>query len=137
VAHLAIAEPLEEAEVDEADPAVVEEQRVARVRVAVEQAVAQRAVDVEAAQDLAEPVALRLRPVLDGGEPLALDELRHDHALAAQRHDDVGHDHERVAAVHARHVAVVGRLELVVELLGDALADLVGDRPGVDAGSDR
>ena len=56
---LGVAQVLEEAEVQERDSAVGQEQRVAGVRIAVEQAVAQRAVEIEAHEDLAEAVALR------------------------------------------------------------------------------
>ena len=50
--------PLEQPEVEERHPSVVEQHRVARVRVAGELAVAVQAAEVEAEQDLADPVAL-------------------------------------------------------------------------------
>ena len=80
-----IGESLEEAEVEEGDPAVGEEQGVARMRVAVQQPVAQGPVDVEADEDLAEPVALGLAALQGLGEALALDEVADDHPLAAER----------------------------------------------------
>ena len=46
--------------------------------------------------------------------------------------DDVGDDDERVAAEDARHRALVLRLELVVELVADAAADLLGGRLDVE-----
>ena len=46
---------------------------------------------------------------------------------------DLGHVRERVAAVGARHRALVLRLELVVELLGDPLAQLGVERLDVEA----
>ena len=45
-----------------------------------------------------------------------------------------GHVHERVAAPGARHRAVVLRLDLVVELVADALAQLGGERLDVEPG---
>src|SRR3954454_15638735 len=134
--HLALVDrlALEEPEVEERDAPVVHEQRVARVRVAVEQAVAVRAVDVEAEEDLAPARALLVGVVEDLREAPAVDEVGDDHALRAQLGDDLGHEDERVVAVLAGQRAVVGRLELVVELLGDALAQLVGDLAAVEAG---
>src|SRR5204863_4920277 len=56
---------LEEAEVQEAHAAVVEQQRVARVGVAGELVVAVHAAEVEAKDDLAKAVALGLRQLLE------------------------------------------------------------------------
>jgi hypothetical protein len=42
-----------------------------------------------------------------------------------------------MAVVEPRHRSLVGRLQLVVELVDDALADLVPDRLGVELGGDR
>ena len=47
---------------------------------------------------------------------------------------DLGHERERVAAVRARDGALVLRLELVVELLGDPLAQLGVERLDVEPG---
>ena len=85
LADVGVGEPLREPEVDERDAAVGEEEVVARVRVAVQQPVAERAVDVEADEDLADPVALGLRQLLRRGEPGAVDELADQDALARQR----------------------------------------------------
>src|SRR3954470_17284314 len=127
---------LEEAEVEEGHASVGHEQRVARVWVAVEQAMPVRPVDVEAEEDLAPARAVLVGVAEDLGEAAALDVVGDDHPLAAQLGDDVGHDDERVVAVLARQRAVVGGLELVVELLGDALAQLVGDLAAVEAGGE-
>ena len=56
---------LEQAEVQERDAAVVEQQEVARVRIAGELAVAVEAAEEEAEDDLADAVALGLRAVLE------------------------------------------------------------------------
>ena len=50
--------------------------------------------------------------------------------------DDVGDDDERVAAEDPRQRALVLRLELVVELLADPRADLLGGRLDVEARRD-
>ena len=124
--------PLEQAEVEERDAAVGEQHRVAGVRVARELVVAVHAAEVEAEQDLADAVALRLRVALDLLEADALDELGDEHALARERRDHVGHEDERVAAVDPRERALVLGLELVVELLLDPVPDLLADRLGVE-----
>ncbi len=72
---------LEQAEVEERHPAVVEQQRVAGVRVTGELVVAVHAAEVEAVDDLAEAVALVLRELLELLEAAALDELADDHLL--------------------------------------------------------
>ncbi len=127
---------LEEPKVQECHPPVVHEQRVARVGVAVEQSVAQGPVDVEPDQDLAPAVAIGLRAITYVGKTLALYKLRHQHPLTAHRADHVRNGDERMAPVRAGHCLVVGRLQLVVKLLRDPLADLVGDRAGIDPGGD-
>ena len=66
--------------------------------IARELAVAVQAAEEEAEHDLADPVALGLRAVLQLLEADALDELADEHALARERADDLGHDDERVAA---------------------------------------
>ena len=53
--------------------------------IAGELVVAVQAAEEEAEDDLAEPVALLLRVLLELLEPDALDELADDHALARQR----------------------------------------------------
>ena len=102
------------------------------MRIAVQEPVAQRPVDVEPDEDLAQPVALLLRPPADLAEAMALDELGHQHALAAQLAHCVRDHDERVAPVHARHRVLIGGLELVVELLADPPSDLGRDRARVD-----
>ena len=99
------------------------------MRVAGELAVAVQAAEEEAEDDLADPVALGLRAGLELLEADAGDELAHQHALARERADHVGHDDERVAGEDARQRALVLGLELVVELLDDPLADLARRSP--------
>ena len=88
----------------------------------------------EAEDDLGEAVALGVAERPDLLEPAALEQLGHEHAAARQRGVDGGDVRERVAAPGARHRAVVLGLDLVVELLGDALAQLGGQRADVEAG---
>ena len=117
---------LEQPEVQERDAAVGHQQEVARVRVAGELVVAVHAAEEEAEDDLADAVARGLVHLLDRVEARARDVLADQHALARQRGHDVRHDDERVAAEDAREPALVLRLELVVELVADARADLLG-----------
>ena len=56
----------------------------------------------------------------------AVDELADEHPLARERGDDVRHVDEGVTPVERAIRALVLRLELVVELLVDARADLLG-----------
>ncbi len=73
--------------------------------------------EVEAEDDLADPVALGLGQLLHLLKAAPGDELADDHALAREPADHVRHDDERVAVVDARDPPLVLRLELVVELL--------------------
>ena len=97
---------------------------VARMGVAGEVPVAVERAEEEAEHDLAEAVALLLRQLAHLLEADPLDPLGHQHALARQRRDDVGDHDERMAAPGARERALGLRLLLVVELLGQPLADL-------------
>ena len=94
--------------------------------------VAVHAAEEEAEEDLAHAVAGRLVHRLDGVEAGAGHELRDEHLLAREGRHDVGHDDERVPAEDARQRALVLGLELVVELLADPVADLLGRRLDVD-----
>ena len=96
------------------------------MRVAGELPVPVHAPEEEAEDDLADAVARLLVELLDGVEAEAGDVLRDEHLLARQRGDDVRHGDERVAAEDARQRALVLRLELVVELVADPVADLLG-----------
>src|SRR5213082_449108 len=98
--------------------------------------VAVHAAEVEAKDDLAEAVALGLRELLDLLEAAPGDELADDDALVRQRGHDGGHDDERVAAIDPRERPLVLRLELVVELLVDARADLVAHGLRIEARRD-
>jgi hypothetical protein len=127
---------LEQPEVEERHAVVVEQQHVARVRVAGELAVAVHRAEVEAEDDLADAVALGLAELLHLLEAATGDVLRDDDLLAREVGDDTGDHDERVAAVDPAQRALVAGLELVVELLVDALADLLADRADVEARRD-
>ena len=71
-------------EVDEADAAVVEQQVVARVRVAGGAAQVVERAEEEAEDDLGEAVALGLAEPLDLLEAAALDQLGDEHAAAGE-----------------------------------------------------
>ena len=88
--------------------------------------------EVEAEHDLAEAVARRLVEPLDLLEAHALEQLGDEHAAARERGVDRRDVRERVPAERARHRALVLGLELVVELLGDALAQLAVERLRVE-----
>ena len=90
--------------------------------------------EVEAEDDLAEAVARRVVAALDLLEAGADEQLGDQHAAAGEPGEDLGHERERVAAVRARDGALVLGLDLVVELLADALAQLAVQRLDVEAG---
>ena len=118
-----------EPEVEEADAAVVEQQVVAGVRVAADPAHAREQREVEAEDDLAEAVALGLVELLDVAEAAAGEQVGDEHAAAREPGVDARDVGERVAAEGALDGAVVLGLELVVELLGDPLAQLARRAP--------
>ncbi len=120
---------LVEAEVEERDAAVGEQHEVAGVGVTGELVVAVHAAEVEAEDDLGDAVARGGVGELELLEAGAADEFAHHHALARERSDDLGDVDEGVAAEDPRHRALVGRLELVVELLVDPQADLLARSP--------
>ena len=75
--------------------------------------------------------------LLLGGEGVApgfaLNELLGQHPTSAQLADHLRHVDERVPAVELGELGLVGSLEPVVELLGDAYADLLRCAPKVEA----
>ena len=93
--------------------------------------------EVEAEDDLTEAVPLGRGLGAHRVEPIALDELGDDHPLSAEGADHPRHVDERVPFVQPRHRALVRRLELVVELIDDALADLARHRLRVELGRQR
>jgi hypothetical protein len=104
--------------------------------VAREVAVAIERSEEEAEHDLAEAVARLPIELADFLEADAVDPLGHEYALGAElRHHPRDVD-ERVVAPGAREGAVLLGLVLVVELVGEPLADLGGHRLGVHARSD-
>ena len=129
-----LVERAHEPEVEEADAAVVEQQVVAGVRVAADAAHAREQREVEAEDDLAEAVALGLVERLDLAEAAAVEQVGDEHAAAREPGVDLRHVDERVAAVGALDGAVVLGLDLVVELLGDPLAQLAVERLDVEPG---
>jgi hypothetical protein len=103
------------------------------VRVPRDEALVAEQAPEEAVDDLAEAVALGLGALLDRGEPLALDELGDEHPPRRQRRVDLGDAGVGMAAEDACDAALVLRLDLVVELLADAVAQLTAERLDVEA----
>ena len=126
------AQALHASEVEERDGAVVVEQVVAGVGVGVEHAEAGDAPEEEAVDDLAPPVAQRLVGVVRLGPPSSVDHLHGEHPVAGQLGEHLGHADERMAAVVLGELHLVGQLGAVVELLADALRDLVGEGADVE-----
>ena len=134
--HRAGGHALEQPEVEERHAPVAQQHRVAGVRISGELVVAVEAAEVEPEEDLADPVTLLLRVRAYLLEADALDELADQHALARELADDAGHHDEGMAAEDPGQGALVLRLQLVIELLLDPVADLVADRLGVESRGD-
>ena len=133
---LLVVELLGHAEVEEGDAAVGHQDVVAGVGVGVEVLQVVDRAEAAAEDDLAEAAALLVRQLLDLLEVEPLDQLGDQHPAAREPRDHVRHVDEGVVAVGAREAALVLRLVLVVELLHHPLAQLLGDRLGVEAGGE-
>src|SRR5947209_952726 len=94
------------------------------------------AAEVEAEQDLADPVAIALGVTLEVLEPGSLHVLAHEHTLARERSDDFRDADERMPTEDPGQRALVLGLDLVVELLLDPLADLLTDRLRIESRGD-
>ena len=105
------------------------------MRIGVQQAGACRAGEQEPHVQQAGAVALLRRSVADDRRQRgALDPLGDDDPLGVR--DDVRHAEVRVAVVRHGECLGRGRLEVVVELLGDAGLQLRDERRDVEAGDD-
>ena len=124
------------AEVDERNAPVIHQPVVAGVGVPREMAVPVERPEEEAEDDLAEAVARRPVELLHLLEADPVDPLGHKHVLGAELGHDARDVDERVVAPGAGEGAVLLRLVLVVELVGEPLADLGRHRLGVHAGRD-
>ena len=90
----------------------------------------------EAEHRLAEAVALGVAEALHDREALAVDPVGDEHAPGGELGVDSRDEDVRVIAPVARDAPAVLCLELVVELLRDALSQLVDERPAVQAGAE-
>ena len=102
------------------------------MRIAVERLQPVQAAEHEADDRLAGEVSLGLAPRLELAEPRAGRELGGEDPAGRQLVDHVGHVDERVAAVVVGEHPLVGGLDAVVELLADALPDLLDERRDVE-----
>ncbi len=124
---------LDQAEVEERDPAVSVEDVVARVRVAVECPEPVQTAEDEAEDRLARHVALLLRPLENLGERVAADEFGDENARGRQFVDHLGHMDKRVPAVEVGEHLLVLRLARVVEFLAQSFLYLGDHFLGVQA----
>ena len=122
-----VRQPVHRAEVEHAQPAVVEQPEVARMRVRVQQPGPRRAGEQEPGEQDARPVALFLAAVADDpGQRGAVHPLGEQHLAGG--HHDLGHVDVRVAGVRGRKRALRAGLQGVVELLRDPVPQLVEQR---------
>ena len=130
-------ELLRHPEVEEGDAAVLHQDEVAGMGVGVEVLKVEHRAEAAAEDDLAEAAALLLRQLLDPLEVHPRHQLGDEDPPPREPGDHFRHVDEGVVAVGAGEGALVLGLVLVVELLHDPLAQLLGDRLGVEAGGDR
>ncbi len=98
------------------------------MRIAGNDAFAPNETEEETQHDLANTVALGLVELHDLLEPEAIDVLRDQHASRREVRVHAWHPDMRVVPEQPRESALVLRLDLVVELIGDALAHLAQQR---------
>ena len=127
-------EVLDQAEIEEGDPAAAVEQVVARVRVAVERMCLVQAPEHEPVDRFRGQVALLLGPAGQLGEAGPVGQLARHHQPARQLVDDPRDVDRRVTVVVGGQQPLVGRLPAVVELLQHAVPQLVDERVDVLAG---
>src|SRR5215210_4120229 len=104
------------------------------MRIAERDAVAVEQAEEEPEDDLAVAVTLRAVERADRLEALPLHVLGDEHAAGGEVGPHPRHGDERVVADEALDTPLVLRLQLVVELLADPLAQLGEQRAGVEAG---
>jgi len=136
VGHALGRQALGHAEVEEGHPAVGHQLVVAGMRVSREVAVAVERPEEEAEDDLAEAVAGGVVHLADPFEAHAVDPLADEDLLGRQRRHNVGDIDEGVSFPRAREGTLALGLVLVVELVGQALAQFGGHRLGVHARGD-
>jgi hypothetical protein len=122
--HLLGREVLDQAEVEEGDPAAAVEQVVARVRIAVERVRLVQAAEHEAVDRLRGQVPLGLRPAGQLGEPGPVGELAGHHPAGGQLVQDLRDGDGGVALVVAGEELLVVGFAAVVEFLGDPFPQL-------------
>ena len=101
------------------------------MRVAGNDAFAPEETEEEAEHDLANVVALRLVELGDLLRPQPVHVLGDEHASGREIRVHAWHTNVRMAPEQLRQAALLLRLDLVVELIGDPLAHLTQQRRGV------
>ena len=132
--HVLVGEAPRQPEVDETDAAVVEQQDVRRVRIAVEEAVAEDHRHPGVRHPVRKLTTLFERPRLEIEirELRALEVLEREHARPRVAPDHLRHhDLVRIAEVAAERLGIPGFV-VVVELLAHRPCELVDERLGVD-----
>ena len=117
-------EVAQQAEVEQAQPPVRAQDAVVGVRVAGDDAGTQGEVEVAAEGDLGDAIAFRLVEALDLVAPQSLHILGHEHAARREVRVHAWHPDVRVVAEQSLQTALVLGLQLVVDLVGDPVADL-------------
>ncbi len=127
--HVLLGHPADDPEIDQPDPAVRQDEDVPRVRIGVEQAVAQHHLEERRRpleRDLAarEPEPRERRMIVD---PDALDPLHDQHPPGRPLPEDLGNAEVRAALEVLPEPDGVRRLDEEVELPPDGAAELVHD----------
>ena len=123
--HLVGGEVFDQAEVEEGDRAVIVEQVVAGMWVAVERAHPVQAAEHEPEDHLAGSVTVGLGALHQFVPAEPLGEFRGEHVHRRQFWNDLGDPDEGMVAVVVGERPLVSGLEFVVDFLGDAQLDLI------------
>ena len=125
----AVRELLHGAEVEHAEPAVGQDQVVARVGIGVHDALEQEGPEERRRQLAADAITLlgarRERGLEDLGQRPAVEVFQGEHVLGRQLVDDLGHDQLGKALEQLREAAAALGLAPVVDLLAQLGSDLV------------
>ena len=123
--HLVATEVLDQSEVEKGHRAVVVEQVVARVWIAVERSHAVQAAEHEPEDDLAGAVAVGLWAPQQFSPPETFGQLGGEDASGAELGNDLGNPDERMIAVVVGERLLIAGFAFVVDLFGDTQLDLI------------
>ena len=123
-----VVEPVEQAEIEQREPAVLGQQHVARMRIGVVDAVDRHLPDVGAEEVAREPASLVLREPVSPADLLAVDPLEDEDALRDVRPDHLRDEERRKVGDRGADELGVVRLSGQVELPAQVHLEFAGQR---------